>query len=293
MRVRKTYQDYIDTVVKNCGHKWLILEHKSFKDARIIAYNSGKKIELPNKQIIKIIPARCKSYSCPICGKKKVYDLLDKLKGLNLKKYRFFTLTLKSIGNLDDTERNLNRIVECFNKLNKKLRKENQYKDLKFFRICEIGKNTGMVHIHGIWNKYIPVSKLSKYWYQITKDSYKVDVRRIESKKDVVNYLYKYLTKTVSGNCNNDPAFWNMDKKNTAAIFYENGKRRFASSRGFFKNSVKISDGFIPFYHEKHDPVEIDKIIIYLIREYGLKKEHFNFDLYYYSVFSNYLFDSG
>jgi len=290
--IRSTYNEYIENVVKQCSHKWLIMDNKKFRSYRLELYTTGKATMPPGK-MIKIIPARCKSYSCPICGKKKVYDLIDRLKGLPLKNYRFFTLTMKSNGNLDDTEFNLKRIVSAFNKLNKQLRKDQNYKDLKFFRVIEIGKKTGMVHIHGIWNKYIPTVKLSKLWLSITKDSYRVDLRRIDSKKDVINYLYKYLTKNIATGSESEPGFWNMDKKNTAAIFYEQKKRRYASSRNFFKGSVKKTGDFVPFYIEKHEPREVDKVIKQLISEFGLKKEQFDFDLYSYSVFTDYLFNTS
>lgn len=292
-RVRPSYNEYIETVVKQCSHKWLIMDNKKFREYRLFKYTGDANAIMPPGKMIKIIPARCKSYSCPICGKKKVYDLIDRLRGVNYKGFRFFTLTMKSTGNLDNTEHNLKRIIDCFNRLNKQLRKDQNFKDLKFFRVVEIGNKTGMVHIHGIWNKYIPVVKLSNMWKSITKDSYRVDLQRIESKKDVVNYLYKYLTKNAAGTLTETPGFWNMDKKNTAAIFYENKKRRYSASRNFFAGAVKVTSDFIPFYVEKHTPKEIDHVISQLIREFGLKKDQFDFTFYDHCVFTDYLFNTS
>ena len=78
------------------------------------------------------------------------------------------------------------------------LRKKKEYKGLEYFRVTEIGYN-GNVHIHGIWNKYVPVQMLSEMWQKITKDSYVVHLERIETKQGVIDYLYKYLTKNVAG----------------------------------------------------------------------------------------------
>ena len=289
---RKSYSEYIETVVKVCSHKWLIMDNRKFREFRIAKYAGGPAI-MPGGKLIKIVPARCKSYSCPVCGKKKVYDLIDRLKGLQLKGYRFFTLTMKSHGNLDDTETNLKRIIDCFNKLNKQLRKDKKFANLQYFRVVEIGKKSGMVHIHGIWNKYIPIARLSKLWLSITKDSYRVDLQRINNKKDVINYLYKYLTKDIANYNDDNPAFWNMDNKNSAAIFYENRKRRYGSSRQFFKNAVKHTSEFLPYYIEKQDTRDIDKTLRYLIETFGLKKEQFDFDLYDYMAFTDYLFDTS
>lgn len=288
----KSYNEYIETVVKTCSHKWLIMENRSFREYKAV-HEFDKTAKLPGGKLIKIIPARCKSYSCPVCGMKKVHDLLDRIRGARLNGYRFFTLTMKSRGSLDDTERNLNRIVACFNKLNKTLRKKPGFNDLEYFRVVEIGKKTGMVHIHGVWNKYIPIVELSDIWKKITGDSYRADLKRIKSTGDVVNYLYKYLTKDVSKFNDPSPGFWNMDRKNSAAIFYENRKRRYQSSRKFFKGSVKKTGDFVPYYCEKQTPREVDTIVKYLIREYNLKKDNFDFELYDYTCFTDYLFNTS
>ena len=84
--------------------------------------------KLPKGEVVKITPAKCHSYSCPICGKKKVLILVAKLKSVDLTKYRFFTLTLKNRMNLDNSEMNLKRVSDCFNKLNNNSRKRNNTK---------------------------------------------------------------------------------------------------------------------------------------------------------------------
>src|SRR5574338_540072 len=208
-RVYSSYYEYVSNVVDKCGHKYLILDNKKFRSYRFES-SSNPNAKLPDGKLIKITPAKCKSYSCPICGKKKVLDLVAKLKTVDLKNYRFFTLTLKNKYSLDDTEKNLNRISKCFNDLNKKLKKIPEFKNLEYFRVTEIG-SSGMVHIHGIWNKFIDQKRLSEYWQQITKDSRKVKLERIKNKKDAVNYLFKYLTKDVAKkDMLLDPAFFNM-----------------------------------------------------------------------------------
>jgi len=295
-KTRKTYVEYVNTVVKTCSHKWLIMDSRGFRQYRLDKYLELP-VKLPPGKLIKVIPARCKSYSCPICGTKKVFDLLDRLKGVNLKKYRFFTLTMKSSGNLDNTELQLEKAVKCFNKLNNKLRKDKRFAGLEYFRVMEIGKETGMVHIHGLWNKFITVKELSAIWQKITGDSYRVNLQKIESvgnRNDVVNYLKKYLVKNVAAFNNQlDNTFFNLDKRNTAAIFYENKKRRYQSSRNFFSKAVKIASEFLPYYVEKHEPREVDKVISQLIRDYGLKKENFDFSLYSFECFTDYLFNTS
>lgn len=292
-RVHASYYEYVSNVVDKCGHKYIILDSKGFRSYRFES-QSNAAAKLPPGKLMKITPAKCKSYSCPICGKKKVMDLVEKLKNVNLNNYRFFTLTLKNKKTLQDTEKNLLQIGKHFNKLNLSLRKKPEYKGLEYFRVTEIGKD-GMVHVHGIWNKYIPSALLSKMWLQITKDSYIVKVERIKNKKDAVQYLYKYLTKDAAGkNKNLDPAFWNKDKNNAAALFYESGKRRYCSSRKFFQNvSVKKSD-WLPYYYESQDVRTVENVISSVARLYKLKPEHFDFTYYFESdQFIEHLFFSS
>lgn len=274
-----SYSEYVTNVVNLCSHKWLIMDHKKFREFRAEKFGNDKAV-LPKGKLIKIVPARCKSYSCPICGQKKVFDLIDRLKGLRLSNYRFFTLTLKNNFTLDDTEKNINRINSCFNDLNKKLRKREGFKDLEYFKVVEIGKD-GMVHIHGIWNKYIPVKKLSQLWTTVTGDSYRVDLKRIKSSSDAMKYIFKYLTKNVARhNQEYQMSFFNTEVGNSAAMFYENGKRRFSSSRNFFNKAVKPTADYVPYYYESENPESIEIVIQSLIKQFGLKKEHFDFRSY-------------
>jgi len=256
-RAHASYYEYVSNVVNKCSHKYLILQSKDFRDFKV-SLNSNPDQKTPKGVHYKITPRKCKSYSCPICGKKKVHDLVEKLKLVDFKKYRFFTLTLKNKKNYDDTEKNLKRVGECFNKLNNNLRKKKEFKGLEYFRVTEVGMD-GMVHIHGVWNKYIPVKILSEMWEQITKDSYIVNVKRVQSKQDVTNYLFKYLTKDVAkSDMQIDPAFFNMNLKNSAALFYETGKRRYNSSRNFFPKTVDKKSEWLPYYFESHQSNKLD-----------------------------------
>ena len=283
-RVYSSYYEYVENVVTKCQHQYIILDRKDFRDYRINITNKNYyKVppDLPKGKLIKVTTAKCKSYSCPICGRKKVMNLTERLKNIDFKKYRFFTLTLKNKYNYDDTEKNLKRISTCFNKLNLALRKKPEYKGLEYFRVTEIGQD-GMVHIHGIWNKYIPVFLLSEMWEKITKDSFIVNVKRIQTKTDVINYLYKYLTKNiVSKDMLIDPALFNLDIKNTAAMFYENEKRRYCSSRKFFAGVQKPDTDFLPYYFESQDQNSVENTLQSLVRLYKLKKDNFDFDCYY------------
>lgn len=281
-RVYVSYYDYVENVVRKCGHKYLILDRKDFRAWRF-EQQSNPNAKKPAGALIKITPAKCKSYSCPICGRKKTLDLLSRLKTVNLKNYRFFTLTLKNKYSYDDTIDNLKRVSDCFTKLNNKLRKQPEYKGLEYFRVLEVGKD-GMVHIHGLWNKYINQKVLSEYWKNITKDSYRVKVERVKSKNDAVDYLYKYLSKDVAKKDQLiDPKLFNMDLKHTAALFYELNKRRYNSSRNFFPKESKIDleKNFLPYYFEAETAATVENCVSSLVRQYNLTIDNFDFTYYF------------
>lgn len=291
-RVYSSYYEYVSNVVDKCGHKWLILDSKGFRKYRF-ASQGDPGAKLPNGKLVKITPAKCKSYSCPICGKKKTLDLVQRLKTVNLSKYRFFTLTLKNEKTYSDTEKNLLQISKYFNKLNLTLRKNPKYKGLEYFRVTEIGKD-GMVHVHGIINKYIPIQELSALWLKITKNSYRTKIERIKNKKDAIQYLYKYLTKDVAAkNRNIDPSFFNKDKTNSAALFYELNKRRFCSSRKFFPVKVENNSDWLPYYFESKTEKTVEIVLESMKRQYNLKIENFDLDNYFgseqfiYELFKN------
>lgn len=293
-RKYSNYYDYVKNVVENCSCKWIIMDRKDFRDYRIDDFNEIPGAEMPKGELIKIIPAKCKSYSCPTCGRKKVYDLMDRLRAVDLKGYRFFTLTLRNEYSETNTIKNLKRIAECFNKLNKMLRKDKRFKTLEYFRVLEVG-NDGMVHVHGIWNKYIPTRELGMMWYKITKDSFIVRPERIKSQSDAVRYLYKYLSKNIADDSQTtDPNLFGLDLINTAKLFYENGKRRYQASRKFFPKAVKKVSKFLPYWFEASTENEIENSLKNLINNYKLKRENFNFSLYDASdQFLHILFDTS
>jgi len=275
----QNYYEYIENVVNKCSHEYVILDRKDFRNWKLNKID-GVPGTLPTGELVKITPARCKSYSCEICGRKKVLDLMDRLIQVDLKGYRFFTLTLKNAFSIEDTEKNLQRIAECFNKLNLRLRKIKQFKNLEYFRVVEVGNN-GMVHIHGIWNKYIETKLLSSLWFKVTKDSYRVDLKRIKSKSDTVNYLFKYLTKTcLASYAEHDPQLFELDLINTAKLFYENGKRRYSASRKFFSKIKKRETDWIPYGFESYNQDGVESEIKFIVKEYKLKRKHFDFELY-------------
>ena len=240
-----THKEYVKNVVSKCRHDLILLNSKDFISFKIEKANNPN-AKLPAGVVLKFTPAKCKSYSCPVCGKKKVMDLMARLKDVNLNNYRFFTLTLVNKYSQDDTKKNLERVAYCFNRLNTQLKKDKRFKNLQYFRVTEIGKN-GNVHVHGLWNKYIDQKELSKMWFKITGDSYRAPVEKIKSKEDAVAYLYKYLSKDLqfyNDEIEHANDLFGTEKINNAKLFYELAKRRYSASRNFFKKAPKKENEF-------------------------------------------------
>lgn len=287
------FEDHIKNVCNHCGNSYLVLEKKELRYYRI-AKNEGVELPLPGGVGLKVIPASCKSWACKFCGKKKVNDLLKRMKVKDLKGYRFFTLTLKNGYTLKNTEYNFDRIGKCFHKLNNKLKRGKRFKDFQFFKIIETGSG-GMVHIHGIWNIYIPVIELSAMWTKITGDSYKVHLARIGSTKELTDYLFKYLTKnTVEYYGNSDPGLFSLNIHFAPKLFYENNKRRHTSSRKFFEGIPEMIKDFLPYGFGDEGTGGVEAALSFFYKVVGLKKEQFDLTNYFGSdQFVDLLFDSS
>ena len=287
------YSDYIENIVNKCCQKWIILDRRDFRNWRFETFE-GNMTELPKGKLIKFSSGTCKSYSCLMCGWKKTNDLMKRIQWIDMTKYRFFTLTLENKYSKENTEMNLQRITKCFNKLNNNMRKkQSQFKNLEYFRVIEIGVD-GMVHLHGIWNKYIDIKLLSNMWFKITGDSWVTLPEAIKSREDAVRYLYKYLTKNCSPNYIN---YNDSDMVDMAELLYESRKRRFQSSRKFFKKKPKYEkkndNDYLTYGFETEDNYGVENTIKYLVSNFGLKKEHFDLDQYNESdLYLEKLFDS-
>ena len=72
-----------------------------------------------------------------------------------------------------------------------------------------------------------------------------------------------------------DPALFNMDLQNSAALFYENGKRRYCASRKFFSSIPKkqTDEKWLNYYYESETAQSVENTIQSLVRLYHLKRK--------------------
>jgi len=157
----------------------------------------------------------CGSYFCPVCANKKKGKLFKKFQHLKFSQHcRFLTLTLstKDYSN----EQALEKISYFFNLFVKLLR----YRGYKFqyFKMLEFTKNN-QVHIHALVSAYLDIRVVSLVWKSIT-GSYICDIRRPSNLKHTINYVLKYISKSL-----------NYD---TNKLFFLLHKRRYSYSQNFF-----------------------------------------------------------
>jgi hypothetical protein len=142
---------------------------------------------------LRVLPIFCKKWSCPKCSKLKASGWQSI--GMLGKPERFITLTLRYRP--DRTPRQqAERLKEAWPKLLQRIRRA--FGSMEYMLVYELQKN-GTPHIHVLQRGcYIPQGWLSKTWHELTKDSFKVDVRAVKSDGDISRYVCKYLSKTIS-----------------------------------------------------------------------------------------------
>lgn len=204
----KSYQEHLRSS-KYCGLQWRILTLKpEFNESHSTDFNK-----------IRVIRERCNSKACPHCAKLRYQKIKTALrKELITDQWRFFTLT--SINNEDSLEEKLNRLETHFRELRKKLKRN--YPDLKYIKVIELSPS-GMWHIHGLWNIYIDIKKLSKYWEEIS-GAYRCYVEKVRNPRGAIHYIFKYCFKSI---------FNETERR----IIFECDKRKFTTSAGLLNRS--------------------------------------------------------
>ncbi len=174
-----------------------------------------------------LIPAACKSWSCPVCGKVNRNKLMDKVAAADAflqssevpatrKIWRFLTLTQRTT---DDTP-----IMLAFARFRAYLAKHG-IKDIRYLNVKEFTKK-GKRHLHVLVNSYIPAYTVKHAWYLATdKKSFVVQIKRAAI-KSAAGYMTKYMT------------------KNIGEAGFKRRERRYTTSRGFFVGLPKLKADF-------------------------------------------------
>lgn len=193
---------------KGCSLQWRILFLKP-------DYNKQSSENLTK---YRVVPVRCNSKACPRCSRLYFNKIRRNFRKEAINNnWRFFTLT--SIHKTSDNHSELKTLEVHFRKLISKLRR--QHKDFKYFAVRELSPS-GMWHIHGLWNIHIEIKVLSSYWKEIS-GAYRVNLQKIRNPIGALNYMFKYLFKSVSNE---------IERR----IIYESDCKKFTTSRGLLNS---------------------------------------------------------
>lgn len=135
-----------------------------------------------------VYPMRCKKWSCPTCGQRKVKATLARTRaGMSLGPCRFFTLT--SPGN-EDAETSYAEFPARFKRF--RMRLERRFGRIEYLAVVERQKR-GAAHVHVVYRgPFIPQQWLSRVAAECGFGRI-ADIRR--SNPQLMRYLAKYLTK--------------------------------------------------------------------------------------------------
>lgn len=156
----------------------------------------GIKVKNEETKEEKIFILRCKDKFCPICSRIKAQKIKKEIEKIteNFENPKFLTLTLKTD---EDLQKIFEKIKKGFEKFKKNKFIKNRIK--KIIGVYEIKKkenNKWYIHLHLIIDSlYLEQKKISEIWKKITGDSFIVYIEKVKNKKDLKNYLSKYITK--------------------------------------------------------------------------------------------------
>lgn len=168
----------------------------------------------------------CRHRLCVACCRSAGWIVKENIrKALQGKTHRFLTFTLRH--NRTPLADQIDRLYRCFNVVRR--RSEIAASIIGGVIVLEIkvsGKD-GLWHPHlhvlaeGTW---IDQKVLSKHWYAVTGDSFKVDIRAIEDEDRGALYVSKYVTKPVDDSVYAHPEMLDeyieaLDRRKTLATF--------------------------------------------------------------------------
>ncbi|KKM66401.1 hypothetical protein LCGC14_1481560 [marine sediment metagenome] len=152
---------------------------------------------LDDPTLYRIAGSACHDRFCLPCAKDRsnsiALNVLDQIVG---KQVRFLTLTLKATdAPLPDQ---LDRLYDAFQTLRRRAFWKRKVTGGVAFLECKWIARTGHWHPHFhilIQGKFMPFQNLKSLWYEITGDSYIIDIRLVRDSLQASRYVTKYASK--------------------------------------------------------------------------------------------------
>jgi len=151
--------------------------------------------------------AHCRDRFCVPCAREKAFRVAQNvLKHVHHRQLRFITLTLRH-SELPLSQQ-LDHLLSSF----RKLRASPTWKTATTGGAAFLELKLGVdgrhwhPHLHILHEgQFIPHSHLVEDWHRITKTSYIVDIRSVQSRRDVVHYVTKYSAKPIGSSLTSNP----------------------------------------------------------------------------------------
>ena len=140
------------------------------------------------------LPVPCNSWLCPNCAVKLKRALLKRLEGTTVHAFLTLTANPRAHATPDAAYAAMNAAIPH---LFKRIRRFRPTPRTEYFLVWEWTAR-GWPHAHLLLRgPFLPQRWLSKQWRELTAAPI-IDVRRVSTAEGAVNYLAKYLTKSLS-----------------------------------------------------------------------------------------------
>lgn len=147
----------------------------------------------------------CRDRWCVPCSRERARQLAATLADhVRERQCRFITLTLKSAD--EPLLELIDKLLNCFRKLRRnRLWLATQHGGAAFLEVkWNPGSNRWHPHLHIVTEgRYLAKAAIRKAWYQITGDSFIVDIRLVKSRQELCSYVTKYVASPVSHSVTN------------------------------------------------------------------------------------------
>lgn len=184
------------------------------------------------------VQLNCKDRTCPTCRAKwfghHFNALLPHIR--TWERIYFMTLTIQNIPDKEISSWHIKKLREYFSRLRQKKGKkgEKPWKDRiegGFYVVQTTNYGNGWhLHLHILYRgSYIAQAELSKAWREITKKSFVVDIREVQSPKEALRYMLKDFLA--------EPIIRPEDKATYNSLFY--AKRLVQPFGTYYKTKLK------------------------------------------------------
>lgn len=162
---------------------------------------------IENPDVYRIAGSSCHDRFCLPCGNERTKTIaMNVLEQTGNKTLRFLTLTLKSAQ--QDLDSLLNKLYASFSALRRRtFWRKRVTGGIAFLEVKWIEeKQRWHPHLHVlIEGRYLPLPQLRKLWYEITDDSYIVDIKLVRDRAGASAYVTKYACKPFNNTFINRP----------------------------------------------------------------------------------------